>query len=140
MGHTTSPTVALERATIARVALGVVLFGAGVAVFAAEPAWMPSVTAGGAALVGAGVAIVVTNLWNARKRATEDIRVDERVQSIGEKAGYRSYQITVMLEGLLLAIVGLTDLAVDALSVLGVLFATTTFVYLGSYLWLSRQM
>lgn len=124
----------------AAVALGLALFLAGGFVLAIEPAWAVSTAGAGAALTAAGLTILVTTVGRRRREAREDVVVDERVTTIGEKSGYRAFQITFALQGVALAVLSFTVLDLPVTAVLGGLFALTALAYLAAYNWYRRAM
>jgi len=119
---------------------GIGIFLGGGAVLALEPAWTDSPVGAGAALIAGGLALAITTIARRRRERRDEVVVDERVTAIGEKAGYRAFQVTFAVEGLLLAAVAFTTFDPPTSAVLGALFAITALGYLVGYVVVGRSM
>jgi len=130
----------LDWPQLGMIAVGVLLFGAGMVVLAFEPGWTVSPAGAGAALIAAGLTLVITTLARQRRERQDDVVVDERVVTIGEKSGYRAYQASFIVQGAVFAVVELTRIDLPLDLVLGALFAFTGLVYVIAYNWYRRSM
>lgn len=130
----------LDWPQLGMIAVGVLLIGAGMVVLAVEPGWTVSPVGAGAALTAAGLTLVITTLARQRRERRDEVVVDERVVTIGEKSGYRAYQASFVVQGVVFAVVGLTRVDLPLEMVLGALFAFTGLVYVVAYNWYRRRM
>jgi len=122
------------------VVLGFVLVAVGAFVLAVEPGWTVSPVGAGAALIGAGLTLIITTVARRRREQRDEVVVDERVATIGEKSGYRAFQASFIAQGVLFAVVGVTTLELPLMPVLGSLFGFTGLVYVVAYNWYRRSM
>ena len=125
---------------VGTIGIGLVLFGCGAIVIALEPGWTWNPAGAGAALIAAGLTLMIMTVARRRREASDEVVVDERVATIGEKSGYRAYQVTFILQGVAFAIVGLTTIDLPLIPVLGGLFGTTGLAYIIAYNWYRRSM
>lgn len=109
--------------------LGLILAIAGFFVLIYEPTWIESAGVG-SALIAAGITLLLITTVRIRRKKKGEIIEDEREVSIGLKAGYRAFQVSFILQGLLLATFGTTELSAPVESVIGPLFAVTGLTYL----------
>jgi uncharacterized membrane protein len=131
---------ALDRNQTALVLVGLGLFVAGGAVLAIEPEWTTSPAGAGGALLAAGLTLMIMTIARLRRERKDEVVVDERIATIGEKSGYRAFQATFAAQGVVFAVVAVTDLDLPLTAVLGVLFAFTALVYVVAYNWYRRRM
>jgi uncharacterized membrane protein len=114
------------------------LIGIGFHIF--EPAWIINPSGAGGAFIGAGVALIIISLREIRLRNKEIIVEDERIFRIAEKASHKTLVILIILEGTLLAFLGVTKFEIQAQPIVSLLFAVTMLSYVGFYYWYKRQM
>jgi uncharacterized membrane protein len=125
---------------VGTIGIGLLLFVGGAIVIALEPAWTWNPAGAGAALIAAGLTLIIMTVGRRRREASDEVVVDERVTSIGEKSGYRAYQVTFILQGVIFAVVGLTTIDLPLTPVLGGLFGLTGLSYIIAYNWYRRSM
>ncbi|WP_209619425.1 DUF2178 domain-containing protein [Methanolobus bombayensis] len=119
---------------------GTVLFTMGTYVMVYEPAWVSSIYGAAAGLIGAGIALVAITLWNYMNRKSGIIKEDERDYRIAEKASFRTFQIIFIIQGFLLAVLGIINIQLPAQPVVATLFAITGISYMGFFQWYRKQM
>lgn len=129
-----------ERLQALLVAMGLVLFVAGAWVTAAEPAWTTSPSGAGAALIAAGLTLMITMVARMRRERRDEVVVDERVASIDERGGNRAFQASFAVQGVLFAVVSVTSLDPSPEAVLGTVFTFTALAYLVAYNLYRRRM
>lgn len=120
--------------------LGIFLISAGIYILFNEPIWVSSVYASMAALIGAGVALILITLQKYRIRKSGEIKEDERDHRIAEKASFRTFQIIFIIQGVLYAILGILNIQLPAQPILGTLFAITGFSYMGFFYFYREKM
>lgn len=70
----------------------------------------------------------------------DSVRVDERIESIGEKAGYDTYRLSAVVQGAAFALLSLTGFEAPGTVVAGGFFALTMVSYVAFYQWYKRRM
>lgn len=133
-------SVGLERLLVALAAIGVALVLVGAWVLAAEPGWVESPAGAGAALIAGGLTLAITSVARIRRECRDEVVVDERISSIGERAGNRAFQVSFAAQGILFASVSVTALDPSPAAALGALFAFTALAYLIAYNRYRRKM
>lgn len=135
------PAVSRSRwSRVVIVLVGLILFISGAAVIFVDPSWPISPVGTGAALIAAGLTLMITTIARRRRERREEVVVDERISTIDEKSGYRAFQGTFAVEGLLFAIVSLAPVEPPLSMVLGGLFVFTALSYLVAYNYYRRVM
>ncbi len=114
------------------------LIGIGFYVF--EPNWIASPVGAGGAFIGAGVALILATLRNIQVRKKIGVVEDERVYRTAEKASHKALTFIIILEGVLMAGIGVTESNIQAQSVVSFLFAITMLTYVGFYYWYKKHM
>ncbi|MFW5987531.1 MAG: DUF2178 domain-containing protein [Methanohalophilus sp.] len=120
--------------------IGFILFLIGLGFYIFEPAWIINTSGTGGAFIGAGVALFLITLREIRLKSKGIIVDDERVFHIAEKASHKTLVILIVLEGTLMAFLGVTAFDIQAYPVVALLFAITMISYAGFYYWYKRQM
>ncbi|ADI73850.1 Protein of unknown function DUF2178, transmembrane [Methanohalobium evestigatum Z-7303] len=120
--------------------IGIVLSLIGIGFYVFEPAWIASSVGAGGAFIGAGVAMIAIILRSLQIRKKRGVIEDERDYRIAEKASHKALTIIIILEGVLLAGIGVTESNIQAQPVVSLLFAVTMLTYVGFYYWYKRQM
>lgn len=122
------------------IAIGAILIVSGMYVTAFRPGWAVQPAGAGAALIAAGLTLVIVTIGRRRREQREEVVVDERISTIGEKSGYRAFQVLFVVQGGLFALVGLTIIDLPLFPVLGVMFGLQGLVYIVAYNWYDRSM
>ncbi len=130
----------MEKSEYGMALLGLILAVTGFFVLIYEPSRIESASGVGSALVAAGIVLLLITTVRVRRKKKGGIIEDERELTIGLKAGYRAFQISFILQGLLLAIFGTTELSTPVESVIGPLFAVTGLIYLVYTCHYTREM
>nr|WP_269634947.1 DUF2178 domain-containing protein [Methanohalobium evestigatum] len=73
-------------------------------------------------------------------RKKKGVVEDERVYRIAEKASHKALTFIIILEGVLMAGIGVTKSNIQAQPVVSFLFAITMLIYAGFYYWYKRHM
>ena len=120
--------------------IGIVLSLIGIGFYVFEPSWIVGPVGAGGAFIGAGVALILITLRSIQVRKKEGVVEDERDYRIAEKASHKTLTIIIILEGVLLAGIGVTESNIQAQPVVSLLFAVTMLTYVGFYYWYKRQM
>lgn len=120
--------------------IGIVLSLIGIGFYVFEPHWIASPVGAGGAFIGAGVALILITLRSIQVRKKEGVVEDERDYRIAEKASHKALTIIIILEGVLLAGIGVTESNIQAQPVVSLLFAITMLTYVGFYYWYKRHM
>jgi uncharacterized membrane protein len=120
--------------------LGFLLTLIGIAIHISEPEWIINPSGSGGAFVGAGVALTVISIRSIRLKNKGTVVEDERISYISEKASHRTLTLIIILEGILMAFLGVTEFDIQAYPIVSLLFAITTISYVGFYYWYKRQM
>lgn len=120
--------------------LGFLLALIGVAIHILEPGWIINPSGSGGAFIGAGVALIVISIRSIRLKNKGTVVEDERIYYISEKASHKTLTIIIILEGVLMAFLGVTEFDIQAYPIVSLLFAITTISYVGYYYWYKRQM
>jgi uncharacterized membrane protein len=120
--------------------VGFILFliGSGIHIFG--PDWIINPSGAGGAFIGAGVALFLVTLREIRLKNKGNVVEDERILHIAEKASHKTLVILIILEGTLMALLGVTAFDIQAYPVVSLLFAITMLSYAGFYYWYKRQM
>jgi uncharacterized membrane protein len=125
---------------IISILFGIVLVISGVYVLVYEPDWVTSVSGAMGGLIGAGVALILITFWQYRSRVSGELREDERDYRIAEKASFRTFQVTFILQGFLFAVLGIFTIQLPAQPVVGLLFAITGVSYVVFFYWYRNKM
>ena len=120
--------------------IGTIITLIGVAIHIFEPGWIINSSGTGGAFVGAGVALIVISIRSIRLQKKGTVVEDERIFHIAEKASHKTLTILIILEGVLMAFLGVTAFNVQAYPIVSLLFAITMLSYAGFYYWYKRQM
>lgn len=120
--------------------IGFVLSLIGIGFYVFEPDWIVSHVGAGGAFIGAGVSLIVITFRNIQVRKKEDVLEDERDYRIAEKASHKALTIIIILEGVLVAGIGVTESNIQAQPVLSLMFAITVLTYVGFYHWYKKHM
>lgn len=120
--------------------VGFILFliGSGIHIFG--PDWIINPSGAGGAFIGAGVALFLVTLREIRLKNKGNVVEDERILHIAEKTSHKTLVILIILEGTLMALLGVTAFDIQAYPVVSLLFAITMLSYAGFYYWYKRQM
>ena len=130
----------MQTKEIGMLIIGIVLALIGVGYYVFEPDWIASPVGAGGAFIGAGVALALITFRSLRLRKKEGVVDDERDYRIAEKASHKALTIIIILEGVLVASIGVTESNIQAQPVVSLLFAVTMLTYVGFYYWYKRQM
>ncbi|MGM0770309.1 MAG: DUF2178 domain-containing protein [Halobacteriota archaeon] len=130
----------LQTKEIGMLTVGFVLFLIGLVFYAYEPAWIINPNGVGGGFIGAGVALMIITFREIRLRNKEIIIEDERIFRIAEKSSHKTLMILIILEGTLVALLGVTGYDIQAYSIMSLLFVITAILYVGFYFWYKRQM
>lgn len=130
----------MQTKEIGMLIIGIVLSLIGVGFYVFEPAWIVSPVGAGGAFIGAGVALILITFRSIQVRKKEGVVEDERDYRIAEKASHKALTIIIILEGVLVAGIGVTESNIQAQTVVSLLFAVTMLTYVGFYYWYKRQM
>ncbi|ABE51296.1 DUF2178 domain-containing protein [Methanococcoides burtonii] len=114
------------------------LIGIGFRIF--EPSWTIDPTGASGAFIGAGVVLIIITFRDIRFRNKGTIVEDERIFHIAEKASHKTLLILIILEGTLIAFLGVTASNIKAYPIVSLLFAITIISYAGFFHWYKRQM
>ena len=125
---------------VGTIGVGLILFIGGAIVIAIKPVWTWNPAGAGAALIAAGLTLIIMTVARRQREASDEVVIDERVATIDEKSGYRAYQVSFILQGVVFAIVGLTTIDLPLTPVLGGLFGMTGLAYIIAYNWYRRSM
>ncbi len=120
--------------------IGFALCLTGIGIYTLEPDWIINPTGAGGAFLGAGIALVLISLREMSIRNKGRIVEDERVYRIAEKASHKTLIIIIILQGISMATISVTEQDVSARTVLSLLFAITVLSYTGYYYWYKKQM
>ncbi|KGK98324.1 hypothetical protein LI82_11455 [Methanococcoides methylutens] len=112
----------------------------GMGFYAFEFTWIINPSGVGGAFIGGGVSLIIITLREIRLRDKGTIVEDERIFRIAEKSSHKSLMILIILEGILVALLGVTGYDVQAYPIVSLLFAITAILYVGFYFWYKRQM
>ncbi|ADE35747.1 DUF2178 domain-containing protein [Methanohalophilus mahii] len=123
---------------IGMLTIGFILFLIGLGFYILEPAWIINPSGTGGAFIGAGVALFLITLREIRLKSKGNIVEDERVFHIAEKASHKTLVILIVLEGTLMAFLGVTAFDIQAYPVVSLLFAITMISYAGFYYWYKK--
>ncbi len=132
--------ISMKTQEIISLIFGIALLTTGIYIMVYEPAWVSSVYGATGGLIGAGVALIAITLWNYKNRKSGIIKEDERDYRIAEKASFRTFQITFIIQGFLLAVLGIFNIQLQAQPVVAILFAITGISYMGFFQWYRKQM
>ena len=116
----------------------ITLIGIGIHILEPELIINPSGTGG--AFVGAGIALIIISIRSIRLQKKGTVVEDERIFHIAEKASHMTLTILIILEGVLMAFLGVTAFDIQAYPIVSLLFAITMLSYVGFYSWYKRQM
>lgn len=125
---------------VAVLTFGLVFVILGIGLILGEPEWMLAPFSAGAILVGTGVYLTVFSLWLLRRKERGEVLEDERGVAIFEKASYRTFQIIIPIEGLLLLLFTFTKIQMDAVPILVFLVVATVGSFWAFYIWYKRKM
>jgi len=125
---------------IPMLALGGFLAVIGTAIYIFEPGWIINPIGSGGAFIGAGIALIVISIRSIRLKNKGTVVEDERIYYISEKASHKTLIILIILEGVLMAFLGVTEFDIQAYPIVSLLFVITTISYVGYYYWYKRQM
>ena len=120
--------------------IGTIITLIGVAIHILEPEWIINSSGTGGAFVGAGVALIVISIRSIRLQKRGTVVEDERIFHIAEKASHKTLTILIILEGVLMAFLGVTAFDIQAYPIVSLLFVITMLSYAGFYYWYRRQM
>lgn len=115
-----------------------ILIGIGFHVF--EPSWIINPTGAGGGFIGAGIVLIIIVFRDIRLRNKGIIVEDERIFHIAEKASHKTLVILIILEGTLMAFLGVTASDIKAYPIVSLMFAITMISYAGFFYWYKRQM
>jgi uncharacterized membrane protein len=115
----------------------ITLIGIGIHIF--EPGWIINTSGTGGAFIGAGIAIILISIHSIRLKNKGTIVEDERTFHIAERASHKTLTILIILEGILMAFLGVAAFDVQAYPVVSLLFVITVLTYVGFYYWYNRQ-
>lgn len=130
----------MQTKDIGMLIIGTIITLIGVAIHILEPEWIINSSGTGGAFVGAGVALIVISIRSIRLQKRGTVVEDERIFHIAEKASHKTLTILIILEGVLMAFLGVTAFDIQAYPIVSLLFAITMLSYAGFYYWYRRQM
>ncbi|MCC7575262.1 MAG: DUF2178 domain-containing protein [Methanomethylovorans sp.] len=113
------------------------LIGIGIHIF--EPGWIINPSGTGGAFVGAGIVLIGLGIRSIRLKNKGTIVEDERIFYIAEKASHKTLTILIILQGILMAFLGITAFDIQAYPIVSLLFAITVLTYVGFYHWYKRR-
>jgi uncharacterized membrane protein len=116
----------------------ITLIGIGIYIF--ELGWVINTSGTGGAFIGAGIALILISIRSIRLKNKGTIVEDERIFHIAEKASHKTLTILIIIQGLLMAFLGVTAFNIQAYPVVSLLFAITVLTYVGFYYWYNRQI
>lgn len=119
---------------------GIILFGIGVYIKIYEPSWISDVDGPSGGLIGAGVVLTLITLRNYFNEKNGVITEDERDYRIAEKASLKTFQILLILQGILFFLLSMFNIQIQAQPVVGVLFAITGVAYIIFFYWYRKEM
>ena len=130
----------MQTKDIGMLVLGFLLALIGVVIHILEPGLIINPCGSGGAFIGAGVAMIVISIRNIRLKNKGTVVEDERIFYISEKASHKTLIILIILEGLLMAFLGVTEFDIQAYPIVSLLFAITMISYVGFYYRYKRKM
>jgi uncharacterized membrane protein len=84
--------------------------------------------------------LILISIRSIRLQKKGTVVEDERIFHIAEKASHKTLTILIILEGVLMAFLGVTAFNIQAYPIVSMLFVITTLSYAGFYYWYKRQM
>jgi uncharacterized membrane protein len=130
----------VQNKDIGMLVVGILITLVGVVIYILEPGWIINPIGTGGAFIGAGVALIVISIRSIRLQKKGTVVEDERIFHIAEKASHKTLTILIILEGVLMAFLGVTAFDIQAYPIVSLLFAITMLSYAGFYYWYKRQM
>jgi uncharacterized membrane protein len=130
----------VQNKDIGMLVIGALISLIGVAIHILEPGWVINPIGTGGAFVGAGIALILISIRSIRLQKKGTVVEDERIFHIAEKASHKTLTILIILEGVLMAFLGVTAFNIQAYPIVSMLFVITTLSYAGFYYWYKRQM
>jgi len=130
----------METKDVGRIVVGFILTLIGIGFHIFEPNWIINPSGAGGAFIGAGVVLILITYREVRLKDKGTIVEDERISYIAEKASHKTLVILIILQGTLIAFLGVTASNIEAYPIISALFVITMISYAGFYYWYKRQM